>query len=103
MNALRVLKELNQKGLKPLYSADSVLFKGIIEKEVPVIYIDGGWKEWLPEMRELFEKRCHIVSAQFDDNNRLVINKEELLNALRLDPEEPDIEFATKYMFPVAK
>lgn len=66
----------------------------------PIIYIDGGWEIWLPEMRELFSKRCTIVSAHFDERNRLIINEEELLNALVCKPAEPNTEFIEKYMFP---
>lgn len=69
----------------------------------PIIYIDGGWEELLPEMRELFAKRCHIVSTKFDDNNRLIVNEKELIDALGKAPEEPDLELINEYMFPVAK
>lgn len=53
----------------------------------------------MPEIYELIAKRCHIVSARFDERNRLIINEEELLDALAGKPAEPNTEFIEKYMF----
>jgi hypothetical protein len=66
----------------------------------PIIYIDGGWEKWLPEMREPFARRCRIVQATFDDRNRLIFDEEKLLDALAQKPVEPNTEFIEKYMFP---
>ncbi len=66
----------------------------------PLIYINGGWEEWIPEMYVPFSKRCRIVSSYFDERNRLIINEEGLLNALACKPAEPNTEFIEKYMFP---
>lgn len=66
----------------------------------PVIYINGGWEKWIPYMYDSFAKRCHIVSAWFDDKNRLLFNEEELLDALAQKPTNPNLEFVNTYMFP---
>lgn len=61
--------------------------------------INGDWEVWLPETYKLIAKRCHIVSAHFDERNRLIINEEKLLDALTRKPTEPNLEFANSYMF----
>ncbi len=66
----------------------------------PIIYINGGWEPWVPQVYELFARRCRIVSAHFDERNRLIVNEVELLNALARKPDEPDTEFIEKYMLP---
>jgi hypothetical protein len=66
----------------------------------PIIYIDGGWEPWLPEMLGPFAKRCRVVPARFDERNRLAIEEERLLDALRREPSAPDMEFASSYMLP---
>ncbi len=66
----------------------------------PIIYINGGWEKWVPEVFESFSKRCFIVSAQFDERNRLMINEKELICALGRKPSEPDTEFIERYMLP---
>ncbi len=66
----------------------------------PIIYINGGWEKWVPEVFESFSKRCFIVSVHFDERNRLIINEEELLDALARKPVEPDTEFIERYMLP---
>jgi len=67
----------------------------------PVIYIDGGWEPWMPEIFGPFSKRCRVVPARFDDRNRLLIDEEQFLQALSAEPSRPDMEFACAYMFPV--
>ncbi len=66
----------------------------------PIIYIDGGWEKWLPEMREPFARRCHIVPARFDERNRLVFDEEELREAVARRPQQPDEEFVRRFMMP---
>ncbi len=66
----------------------------------PIIYINGGWEKWVPEVFESFSKRCFIVSAHFDERNRLMINEKVLIRALSREPTEPDTEFIERYMLP---
>jgi hypothetical protein len=53
-----------------------------------------------PEALELLKKRCSFVQAGFDKDNRIVFNKEQLLNALAQRIEQPNIEFIKTYMLP---
>ena len=54
----------------------------------PIVYIDGGWEKWIPQVRQAFSKRCHIVPAFFDNRNRLLFDPEALSDALK--PSERD-------------
>jgi len=85
------------------YHSRSTTFGQALCTNKPIIYINGGWEVWLTEMYKLIAKRCHIVSAHFDERNRLIINEEELLNALTRKPTEPNLEFANNYMFSLRK
>ncbi len=82
------------------YHSRSTTFGQALCTNKPIIYINGGWETWLPEIYELIAKRCCIVSAHFDERNRLIINEEELLDALARKPVEPDTEFIERYMLP---
>ncbi len=53
-------------------------------------------RKWVPEVFELFSKRCFIISAHFGERNCLIINAKEFLDALA---RKPDLEFANRYMF----
>lgn len=52
------------------------------------------------EAMELLEKRCGFIHAKFDERNRMVFDKEELLTALSQKPTQPNTEFIETYMFP---
>lgn len=64
----------------------------------PIIFIDGGWEHISEDMRSSFAKRCKIIKAHFDERNRLVFNKEHLIEALSQKPLEPDREFLNTYL-----
>jgi hypothetical protein len=81
------------------YHSNSTTFGPALCTNKPIIYINAGWEVWLPQVYELIAKRCRIVSANFDQRNRLIVNEEELLDALAGKPLEPDLEFANSYMF----
>ncbi len=66
----------------------------------PIVYINGGWEPWVPQVYESFAASCRIVSSHFDDRNRLIINEDELLEALSRKSAEPNLDFVGKYMFP---
>lgn len=66
----------------------------------PVVYVNGGWEPWFPEVYHSFSKRCGTVSARFDEGNRLIINVEELLEALAVNTGKSCMDFLEKYMFP---
>ncbi|HEC65179.1 MAG TPA: hypothetical protein ENI23_07795 [bacterium] len=83
------------------YHSRSTTFGQALCTNKPIIYINGGWEDWLPEIYELIVKRCCIVSAHFDERNRLIINEEELLDALARKPVEPNFEFANSYILSI--
>jgi hypothetical protein len=86
--------------------ADAFLFNATITSTLgqalctnkPIIYLHMGTEKWFPEPLTLFTKRVHIISGRSDDNNRLVFNEEELLQALATRPTEPDEEFLRRHI-----
>jgi|TARA_Y100000294_G_scaffold51166_1_gene48193 hypothetical protein len=65
-----------------------------------LIYVDAGWESWFPDVYELMKKRCRILHCGYDDRNRTCFDTEELLSLVQTPPEEPNIEFLEKYLFP---
>lgn len=53
-----------------------------------------------PEALDLLQKRCTLIKTEFDSSNRIIFDRQELINALRQRPEQPNTEFIEKYMFP---
>lgn len=96
----RLERVMNYADAFLFYHSQTTTFGHALCTNKPIIYINGGWEALLPEIYELIAKRCYIVSAHFDERNRLIINEEELLNALSRKPAEPNTEFVEKYMFP---
>jgi hypothetical protein len=65
-----------------------------------LIYVDAGWEPWFPDVYELMKKRCRILHCGYDDRNRTCFDTEELLSLVQVPPEEPNIEFLEKFLFP---
>jgi hypothetical protein len=82
------------------YHTNTTTSSQVLSTNKPIIYINGGWEKWVPKVFESFSKRCFIVSAHFDERNRLIINEKELIHALSRKPIEPDTEFIERYMLP---
>jgi hypothetical protein len=96
----RLEKVMNYADAFLFYHSRTTTFGHALCTNKPIIYINGGWEVWLPEIYELIVKRCFIVSAHFDERNRLIINEKELICALGRKPSEPDTEFIERYMLP---
>ena len=54
----------------------------IINSALPVIYIDFGYPELLPEAKRLWKKRCIFIDSYTDENNKIQIDWNELQAAL---------------------
>ena len=52
------------------------------------------------EAMNLLEKRCSFVNAGFDERNRIIFNKEELLSTVKEKKETVNDEFVKAYMLP---
>ncbi len=69
----------------------------ILRSELPVIYIDPGYPELLPDARELLERRCRILNAWEDEDNRLQVDWGTLGLVLEAEEQEFDTTFSDKY------
>lgn len=57
----------------------------------PVIFIDLGFAEYSADQRARLEQRCGIVEAWFDDENRVQIDEDKLIEAIAKAPECTDM------------
>lgn len=83
-----------------LYCTRTTTLGQMLSTNKPIIYIDGGWEHIPAVMQKSFAKRCKIIKAHFDERNRLIFNKEHLIEALSQKPTEPDQEFLNTYVLP---
>lgn len=79
---------------------DTTTFGIALLTNKPVVVLNPETQKWFPEPFKLIKKRCHIIHTWFDERNRLIFDRDELLYALAKPPEEPNTEFVEKYMFP---
>jgi len=95
---------------KNLDAADAYVFTGMetttfvaalcTRKPVIILRLCDAPYEPIPAAMELIKKRCYIVQNRFDVSNRIVVNKEQLLEAVSRMPKEPNNEFIERYLFP---
>jgi hypothetical protein len=77
------------------YPATTTLWEVICTKK-PVLFVDLGLADWNPEVRALFERRCAVVSGEFDEWNRPQADFAAMRSALINAPM--DDAFATAYL-----
>ncbi len=68
-----------------------------------IVYFDYGFRFLDKSTETMIKKRCYCLKTRTDERNRLLFDDSELLRVLTLPPEEPDMEFVKKKMFPVSE
>jgi hypothetical protein len=89
-------------------AADAILFTypltstfGIgLCSEKPIIFINMEGEAWNKDLFRLLRKRCAIVSAKFDERNRVSFEPKDLLAAIDEAVETRDYEYVFTYLFP---
>ena len=69
---------------------NSTIFWEALCTTQPVVYIDLGYTTLLPEIFSLIEKRCVVISANYDGNNIPRIDASELSAAVSGNLEQRD-------------
>ena len=64
----------------------------------PVVWIDHGLHPWHEEPYAMLQRRCEVVPAWFDEDNRLQTDTARLVKALRTPLPEPEFSFVDRYM-----
>lgn len=59
----------------------------------PVIYLDFGMADWLPDVRDRIEARCAVVEGRFDERGRAHVDWDELRAAFDAAAERTDDRF----------
>ena len=78
--------------------AGSTAFWHTLCTRKPVIWINHGLHPWHTEPYALIQRRCRIVDAGFDEDNRLQMDVSLLRRHLQEPPGEPDLAFVLRYM-----
>lgn len=71
------------------YPASTTLALGLCTDR-PIVLIDHGTMNFNNSVRPLIEQRCRILRAVYDDRNRPVVDREELLEAVCGGPDRAD-------------
>ncbi len=58
------------------------IFLSALKTNIPIVIIDFDGLEWFPGTRELAEKRCSIVEAIIDEDNRVNVNWDKVFRAI---------------------
>jgi hypothetical protein len=78
--------------------SQSTPFISVIKGGKPVVFVDLGLYEWMPEAHELLEKRCRIVKGWFDENNRVQVDWDVLRSAMNEARDLNDTSFYDSYL-----
>ena len=79
-------------------TSQSTPFISILAESKPVVFIDLGLFEWVPEAYEMLGRRCRIVRGRFDEDNRAQVDWDELRNAISEAGDLTDTAFADNYL-----
>jgi hypothetical protein len=66
----------------------------------PIFLLDLEKEYWLPEHYTLLRKRCHMIPAWIDSQNRIRFTEDLLIDKLSQKPEYPDFSYVRQFMFP---
>ena len=59
-------------------------FMTLIRTDKPILYVHFGFGKLSAQMRDILEKRCAIVDAGFDENNRAVVDWDALREGMEI-------------------
>lgn len=63
----------------------------------PVVFIDAGLVNWVPEALDEFSRRCSVVRGYFDEENRLQVDWDDLKLAIEKSTQLSDESFYNTY------
>ena len=66
----------------------------------PVIFFETFLNEVWEEVHKSLRKRCRVIPSKMESDGLMLFDKDALAKAIRKKTEEPDTEFAQKYMLP---
>ena len=76
----------------------STPFVLIMKSDKPVVFVDFGLYEWMPEAFELLERRCRVVKGLFDEKNRAQVDWDALRSAIEDAKDLSDHSFYDSYL-----
>jgi hypothetical protein len=83
------------------YSA-STIFGFALCTNRPIFFIDLEKGYWHPDHYEKLHKRCHMIDAWRNEQNRIEFDEDKLIEELSSKKQEyPDFGYIKKYMFPL--
>ncbi len=65
----------------------STTFGFALRSDKPIVLIDSGQFDWLPAARKALHARCAVVTAEFDDENRIAVDWDALRTAIAEAPK----------------
>jgi len=101
-NVVRLHKPFEQV----MNQADAVLFVNpqstalvhAFKSNIPLVFLDLGMFEWMPDAYELLEKRCQIVKGKFDEQYRAQIDWDELQKKIPDSLHKIDTSFVEQFV-----
>jgi hypothetical protein len=67
----------------------------------PIFFIDLEKGYWNHDHYEKLRKRCQMIDAWMNKQNRIEFDEDKLIEGLSSKPEYPDFSYIRKYMFPL--
>lgn len=100
------VKRLHEPFEKVMPLSDAVVFTNpqsttivhALKSGIPMVFIDLGMFEWMPDAYEMIQKRCAIVTGYFDQDHRAQVDWDELKNAIPLSIHKNDNAFVQHYL-----
>ena len=89
---------MNETDAFLLYHTRTSALGPMLSTNKPVIVLDIHCERIHPDQEKLFYKRCHRVQARFDERNRIIFDKQQLISALQAKIEYPNFEIFDKFL-----
>lgn len=76
---------------------NTTAFSVALRTTKPIVFMDFGFDKFVSEAMDLIMKRCRLIKGRVDENNRMQIHWEELLDALNNPFYSEDTSFVDSY------
>ena len=79
-------------------SSQSTTFVSALSSNKPIVFVDFGLWDWVPEAYEMLKRRCRVVRGWFDKENRAQVDWGELRDAIEESRDLMDSSFLETYL-----
>ncbi len=91
-------KVMDQGEAYLFFSTTSTIFHHAVCTNRPILLFNNKLEEFFPDAEAGLRQRCFFIESWFDERNRWRFDEEEVLEALKTAPREPDMSYFNSHL-----